>query len=180
MDPEKIAAIVTWLAPRNIHDIQCFLGFANFYRRFIEDYSDRVVPITKLLRKSAEFNWTDPQQEAFDGLEKAFTTAPVLRHFDRSRPAIIEADASDYVMGAVLSQTDELGKLHPCAFFSRKFVPAEQNYEIYDKEMLVIVEALEGWRHHLEGSGERITIFSDHKNLLWFTETKVYNRRQAR
>jgi hypothetical protein len=180
MDPGKIEAIVTWPAPRNVHDIQCFLGFANFYRRFIDDYSDRVVPITKLLRKNTEFNWMGPQQDAFDGLKKAFTTAPVLRHFDRSRPAIIEADASDYAMGAVLSQEDELGKLHPCAFFSRKFVQAEQNYEIYDKEMLVIVEALEGWRHHLEGSGKRIKIFSDHKNLLWFTETKVYNRRQAR
>jgi hypothetical protein len=121
MDPEKIASIVTWPAPRNVHDIQCFLGFANFYRRFIDDYSDRVVPITKLLRKSAVFDWTKPQQAAFDGLKKAFTTAPILRHFDRSRPAVIEADASDYAMGAILSQEDELRKLHPCAFFSRKF-----------------------------------------------------------
>jgi RNase H-like domain found in reverse transcriptase/Reverse transcriptase (RNA-dependent DNA polymerase)/Integrase zinc binding domain/Chromo (CHRromatin Organisation MOdifier) domain/gag-polyprotein putative aspartyl protease len=180
MDPEKVASVVTWPAPRNVHDIQCFLGFANFYRRFIKDYSHRTVPITRLLRKDVKFEWTEVQQEAFDDLKTAFTSAPILQHFDRSRPAVVEADASDYAMGAVLSQKDELGVLHPCAFFSRKFVPAEQNYEIYDKEMLVIVEAMEGWRHHLEGSGNKITVFSDHKNLLWFAETKVYNRRQAR
>ena len=73
-----------------------------------------------------------------------------------------------------------MGILHPIAFWSRKFNPAELNYEIYDKEMLVIVNTMEHYRHYFEGLGQQTIIFSDHKNLLWFTETKIYNRRQAR
>jgi RNase H-like domain found in reverse transcriptase len=87
----------------------------------------------------------------------------------------VEADSSDYAAGGVLSQKGDDGKLYPCAFYSRKYNQAELNYEIYDKEMLAVVECLETWRHHLEGSGMKTTIFTDHKNLLWFTETKVYN-----
>jgi hypothetical protein len=92
----------------------------------------------------------------------------------------VEADASEYAMGAVLSQKNEAGTLHLCAFFSCKFVSAEQNYEIYGKEIWVIVEALENWRHYLEGSRNKTIVYSDHKNLLWFAETKLYNRHQAR
>jgi hypothetical protein len=89
----------------------------------------------------------------------------------------VEADASEHATGAVLLQEVEAGTLHLCAFFSRKFVSAEQNYEIYNKEILVIVKAVESWRHHLEGSGNKTTVYSDYKNLLWFAETKLYNRR---
>ena len=80
----------------------------------------------------------------------------------------------------MLSQRDDEGVLHPCAFYSRKFTAAELNYEIYDKELLCIVDALRERRHHLEGSGHEVQVYSDHKNLLWFTETKRCNRRQAR
>jgi len=80
----------------------------------------------------------------------------------------------------VVSQKGPDGKIHPIAFHSRKFNPAEMNYEIYDKEMLAIVESLEHYRHYFEGLGQQITVYSDHHNLLWFTETKIYNRRQAR
>jgi hypothetical protein len=79
-----------------------------------------------------------------------------------------------------LSQPDDNGILHPVAFYSRKFNPAELNYEIYDKEMLAIVDCLTTWRHYLQGTGHQIRVITDHKNLLWFTETKMYNRRQAR
>ncbi|HXN89892.1 MAG TPA: RNase H-like domain-containing protein, partial [Candidatus Sulfotelmatobacter sp.] len=180
MDPAKVAAITTWPVPRSVHDIQVFLGFANFYRRFIDKYSRIASAITALLKKGVPFLWTPKAQAAFENLKKAFTTAPILRHFDQSRPAIIETDASDYAEGGVLSQLGDDGELHPCAFFSRKFKDAEINYEIYDKEMMAIVDCMETWRHHLEGSGHRATVYSDHKNLLWFTETKVLNRRQAR
>jgi hypothetical protein len=180
MDPAKVNSVLAWPAPQSVHDIQVFLGFANFYRRFIEGFSRIVTPITALLKKRIPFRWTKAAQDGFDKLKSSFTTAPILRHFDPNRPAIIEADSSDYAAGGVLSQRDEDGKLHPCAFYSRKYNATELNYEIYDKEMLAVVECLETWRHHLEGSGNKTTIFSDHKNLLWFTETKIYNRRQAR
>src|SRR5438046_6946718 len=94
--------------------------------------------------------------KAFKQLKKAFTTAPILRHFDHSRPAILETDASDFAEGGVVSQYDNGGILHPCAFFSCKFTAAELNYEIYDKEILAIVDCLMTWRHCLEGSPQQL------------------------
>src|SRR5271156_977263 len=93
---------------------------------------------------------------------------------------ILEADASNFALGGVASQVGEDGLLHPVTFHSRKFNPAEVNYEIYDRKMLAIVECMEKWRYYFEGLGHKTIIYSDHKNLLWFTETKIYNRRQAR
>jgi RNase H-like domain found in reverse transcriptase/Reverse transcriptase (RNA-dependent DNA polymerase)/Integrase zinc binding domain/Chromo (CHRromatin Organisation MOdifier) domain len=182
MDPAKVESVLSWPAPKSVLEIQMFLGLANFYRRFIKNFSRLLTPITSLLKKSnSPFNWTNAADKAFNSLKKAFTSAPILRHFDYSKPAVLETDASDYALGAVLSQLDdETGLLHPCAFHSRKFIPAELNYEIYDKEMLAIVDSVLTWRHYLEGSGHQTRIVTDHKNLLWFTETKVYNRRQTR
>jgi hypothetical protein len=181
MDPEKLSAITTWPAPKCVSDIRVFLGLANFYRRFVKDFSKVVSPITSLLKKHRKFHWDSAAQGAFDKLRTAFTTAPVLRHFDSILPTVIEADASDYALGSVISQRDPTdGTLHPITFHSRKFNPAEENYEIYDKEMLAIVETMDKYRHYFEGLGQKVTVYSDHRNLLWFTETKVYNRRQAR
>jgi hypothetical protein len=181
MDPAKVEAVLGWERPKSPHDIQIFLGFANFYRRFIKGYSKITAPLTNLTRKEVKFKWSHEAEESFLSLKQAFCTAPILRHFDHAKPAIIEVDASDFAYGGVLSQYDDDGVLHPCAFVSKKFSAAELNYEIYDKEMLAIVKCMyDHWRHHLEGSGQQVQVFTDHKNLLWFTETKVYNRRQAR
>jgi transposase InsO family protein len=180
MDPTKVQSITSWPTPKSAHDIRTFLGLANFYRRFIENFSKTVTPLTNLLKKEQRFNWTRDADQAFELLKKRFTTAPILQHFNVEIPAILETDASDFALGAVVSQKAPDGKLHPVGFHSRKFNPAELNYEIYDKEMLAIVEALEHYRHYFEGLGHQTTIYSDHLNLLWFTETKVYNRCQAR
>jgi hypothetical protein len=182
MDPGKVDSITSWPTPKSVHDIRMFLGLANFYRRFIKDFSKLAAPMTSLLKKenNKNFRWTESAQAAFDKLRTAFTTAPILQHFDPELPTILEADASDFALGAVISQKGPDGLVHPIAFHSRKFNPAELNYEIYDKEMLAIVESLEHHRHYFEGLGQQATIYSDHHNLLWFTETKVYNRRQAR
>ena len=180
MDPKKVEAVTSWPTPQSQHDIQVFLGFANFYRRFIKEYSRTVSPITALLKKDVTFNWNQEADTAFRYLKTSFTTAPVLRHFDRSRPAILEADASNEALGGTVSQYDDQGILHPCAFHSRKFTPPERNYEIYDKEMLAIVECMDIWRYYFEGAEHKLKVLTDHKNLVWFTETKSYNRRQAR
>jgi len=183
MDPSKVDSITSWPTPKSPHDVRMFLGLANFYRRFIRDFSKMAAPLTRLLKKESlmgKFIWDGSSQRAFDQLRRAFTTAPVLQHFDETKPAILEADASDLALGAVVSQYGEDGLLHPVAYHSRKFGPAELNYEIYDKELLAIVDSLEHYRHMFEGLGQQITIYSDHHNLLWFTETKIYNRRQAR
>jgi len=96
--------------------------------------------------------------------------APILAHFDPTKEVIIETDASDFAIGATLLQRDEEKRLHPVAFHSRKFQPAENNYEIHDKELLVVVDAFKYWRRYCEGA----------TNQEYFTTTKVLNQRQAR
>jgi len=110
----------------------------------------------------------------------AFTTAPALRHFDHEREVIIETDASDYVSAGVLSQRDDEGVLHPMAYFSKKHSPAECNYDIYDKELMAIIKALEEWRPECEGAAYPLQLITDHKNLEYFMTKKLLNRRQAR
>jgi len=106
--------------------------------------------------------------------------APILAHFDPGKPVIIETDASDFAIGAVLSQRDQENRLHPVAFHSRRFQPAKINYEIHDKELLAVVDAFKHWRRYCEGAIHQVEVWSDHQNLEYFTTTKVLNRRQAR
>ena len=149
MDEGKVKAILEWPVPKNVKDIQAFLGFANFYRRFIEDFSGIVKPMTSLLRKDAPWKWTQAEEESFKTLKDRFTNAPVLVMPDMNKQFIVEADASDFATGAVLSQKQDDGKIHPIAFMSKSLNDAERNYEIYDKELLAVIRALEEWRHCL-------------------------------
>ena len=147
MEKDKVATIVDWPVPKSVHDIQIFLGFANFYRRFIQAYSRVVLPITTLLRKTtAQFQWTPEAQAAFEHLKILFTEAPILRHYDSDLPVFLYTDASGFATSAILCQKHD-GQLHPVAFWSRKSNPAECNYDIHDREMLAIVLALGHWRH---------------------------------
>ncbi|HLO99762.1 MAG TPA: reverse transcriptase domain-containing protein [Fimbriimonas sp.] len=183
MDQEKIKAITEWEAPRKVRDVQCFLGFANFYRRFIHGYSRVCRPLFDLLQKNHPFEWTSECQEVFDELKMAFTTAPILRHFDPTLETILETDASDFVTSGILSQRfperDKL-VLHPVAFFSKKMSPAECNYGIGDKELLAIVQAFEEWHIYLHGLESPVLVYTDHHNLETFRTKRMLNRRQAR
>ena len=152
MDPKKIEAVLQWEAPKNLKDIRAFLGFANFYRRFIDSFSQLAKPLVRLTRKDTKFLFDKDCQKAFDTLKQAFTSAPVLRHFDPDLPCTVEADSSDYAMGGILSQPDTDGNLRPVAYFSKRLNPAECNYEIYDKELLAIIRCFEQWRLELEGA----------------------------
>jgi len=180
MDPEKVNAVMDWAAPRGVKDVQSFLGFANFYRRFIKEFSKLAGPLTALTRKDQPFNWTQECQSAFDRLKQAFTTAPILMHYNPDLPVTVETDASDYVVAGVMSQRDDNEQLRPVAYFSSKMLPAECNYEIYDKELLAIIRAFEEWRPELEGTLDPVEVISDHKNLEYFMSTKLLSRRQAR
>jgi hypothetical protein len=180
MDPAKVKTILEWQPPRSVRDVQCFLGFANFYRKFIWNYSKIVLPLTQLTKKDQAFIWTNEADTAFTQLKKAFTSAPILAHIDPEKPFTIEADASDFALGSILSQPGKDGQSHPVAFHSRKFTAAEINYEVHDKELLAVVDSFEQWRHFLEGSPHQIIIYSDHKNLTYFQTARVLNRRQAR
>ena len=180
MDPAKIETVTHWPIPINMKDVQSFLGFANFYRRFVYGFSKIAGPLTNLTKKEVSFQWTDKCQQAFETLKKAFTSELILMHFDPDRPIIVETDASDYVSGGILSQYDNENVLRPIAYFSKKHNPAECNYEIYDKELMAIVRCFEEWRPELEGSAHPISVISDHKNLEYFASTKQLSRRQAR
>jgi hypothetical protein len=179
MDLSKVATIQEWPEPQNVKDIQSFLRFANSYRRFIRGYSNIVDPMPYLTRKNYHFVWSDECSKSFETLKKAFTTAPILRHFDYDKEIIVETDASDYISASVLSQYNDEGILHPVAFFSKKHTPVECNYEIYDKELMGIVRAFEEWRPELEGARYPIQVVSDDKNLEYFMSTKLLNRCQT-
>ena len=187
MDPKKINTILNWKVPRCVKDVQAFLGFANFYRRFIHGYSKIAAPLSNLTRKEQKlfmFPWArdSPEQQAFQNLKEAFTSASVLAHFNPDAETWLERDASDYVVAAILSQRGMDGQIHPVAFLSKKMSPQECNYEIYDKELFAIVRAFEEWHPELAGTTleDPIRILTDHKNLEYFMSTKQLNRRQAR
>lgn len=183
MDARKVSAVVDWLTPKHVKDIQSFLGFANFYRRFVRDFATKATkasPLTRLTKKDTPFMWNTECEKAFAELKHAFTSAPILQHFDPDKPSTVECDSSDYVNAGGLSQPDDAGILHPVAFLSRRMIPAECNYDIYDKELKAIVRAFEEWRAELEGTGIPVQVISDHKNLQHFMITKRLSRRQAR
>ncbi|KAI4897624.1 hypothetical protein NFI96_008578 [Prochilodus magdalenae] len=182
MDDSKIQAVLKWPQPHTVKELQRFLGFANFYRRFIQNYSIVTVPLTSLLRGNPKrLKWSPAALSAFSGLKGRFTSAPILRHPDPSQPFVVEVDASETGLGAVLSQA--LGKpsrLHPCAFYSRKLTLAEQNYDVGNRELLAVKAALEEWRHWLEGALHPFTILTDHRNLEYVRTARRLNARQAR
>ena len=180
MDPVKVKGLAEWSTPTTVKQVQSFLGFGNFYRQFIKDFSTIARPLYDLTKKGIQWNWTEACQKAFEDLKKAFTSLPVLIMPDTTKSFRIEADASNFATGAVLSQLGDDGHRHPCAFLSQSFTEAERNYEIYDKELLAIIRALEEWRHYLEGAPHPVEVWTDHKNLGYFREAHKLNRRQAR
>ncbi|CAJ0938188.1 unnamed protein product, partial [Ranitomeya imitator] len=182
MDPVKVQAIYDWTQPTSLKSLQKFLGFANFYRRFICNFSSIAKPLTDLTKKGADVvNWSSAAVETFQELKRRFSSAPVLCQPDVSLPFQIEVDASEIGAGAVLSQRGaDCPVMKPCAFFSRKFSPAEQNYDVGNRELLAMKWAFEEWRHWLEGAKHRVVVLTDHKNLTYLESAKRLNPRQAR
>jgi hypothetical protein len=180
MDPVKIEGVSRWPEPTTVKEVQSFIGFCNFYRRFIQDFADIAKPLHDLTKKTTAWKWTDEEKAAFRKLKKTITSSPVLVFPSENRPYRLEADSSNFATGAVLSQEGEDGKWHPVAFLSKSLNEVERNYDIHDKEMLAIIRALEEWRHYLEGAKQTFQIWTDHKNLEYFMTAKKLNRRQAR
>jgi hypothetical protein len=180
MDPKKIAAVSEWKRPKNLKEVQAFLGFANYYRRFIKGFSGLAIPLTNLNKKGVDFRWNVNAEKAFNDLKKAILSEPVLATFDPEREIELETDASDFAQGAQIGQRDDDGMLHPIAFFSYKMHGAELNYPIYDKEFLAIVNAFKEFRHYLLGSKHKIKVYTDHKNISYFATTQQLSGRQLR
>lgn len=152
IDPAKVSAVSALPVPETRKWLQRFLGFANFYQRFIRGFSSLAGPFTALTSPKVAFFWGPSADRAFEGLKTQFTTAPILQLPDPDRQFVVDVDASDTGVGAVLSQRSASDQqLHPCAFFSRRRTPAEQNYDVGNRELLAVKLALEEWRHWLEG-----------------------------
>ncbi len=170
MDEQKVRAVVNWPQPTTLKELQRFLGFAIFYRRFIRNFSTIAAPMTSMTAIAA-----------FRSLKERFTTAPILHHPDPDLEFIVEVDASSTDIGAVLSQRQgDPPKLYPCAFFSRKLNPTEQNYDVGNRKLLAMKAAFEEWRHWLEGAKHSFTVLTDHRNLEYLKSAKRLNHRQAR
>ncbi|CAM4349732.1 unnamed protein product [Leuciscus chuanchicus] len=181
MDPAKVQAVTEWPIPESRVALQRFLGFANFYRRFIRNFSQVAAPLSALTSVKSSFKWSESAQRAFDQLKHLFTTAPILVTPDVSKQFIVEVDASEVGVGGVLSQrSDSDNKVHPCAYFSHRLSSAERNYDVGDRELLAIRLALAQWRQWLEGSSVPFVVWTDHRNLEYIRSAKRLNARQAR
>jgi len=180
MEKEKVKEVLEWPRPKNVKDVQKFLGLANYYRRFIEGFATVVRPLHDLVKKDKKWDWMERQEKAFKELKKWFTKEPVLTAPDIDKKMRMEVDALDYAMGGVLSMECKDGLWRPVAFLSKSLNETERNYEIHDKEMLAIVRGLEAWRHLLERAQTKFEIWTDHKNLEYFMKAQKLNRRQAR
>jgi len=162
---EKVGGVLSWPTPRSAKEVQKFMGLANYYRWFIQDFSRVAKPLNMLVGKDRKWEWGAEQQGAFKELKKRFTTEPVLAVPDRNQEMRMEADASDYAMGGMLLVKGTDRKWRPVAFISKSLSPAERNYKIHDKKMLAVIRCLEDWRHYLEGAEKEFEIWTDHKNL---------------
>jgi len=179
MSDNKVKIIQDWPKPKKVKDIQFFLGFVNFYHQFIFNYLDIVISLTYFTQKDIPWKFDSFYHDTFNSLKKTFTSAPILTHWIPNAQLIMETNASDYALAAILSIVNEENEVHPVAFHSCTFTITELNYNTYDKKLLVIFEAFKIWQHYLEGLAYPIDIVTDHKNLKYFSTTKVLTQRQV-
>ena len=150
----KIAGVAELPTSESKKKVQSFLGFANFYHQFIEGFSHLARPLFDLTQNESKWHCDNPECSAFESIRERIVSTPILMFPDDSQPFWVEADSSDFATGAVLSQQSPADdKWHPVAYYSKSLNPVEWNYEIYDKGMLAIIQALEDWHHFLECDG---------------------------
>ena len=182
MDQVKLTGIAEWPTPKNKKDIQLFLGFCNFYRHFIEGFAKYAKPLTSLVG-NVNFKWGEEQENAFQTLKNRLILSPILQIPNDEGHFKPETDASDYAVGAVLSQKqkDREGNLHyfPVGYMSKALDATQRNWQIYDKEMFAIISGLEEWRSLLIGS-KPFDIHTNHHNLTYYKSSQTLSQKQAR
>ncbi len=178
MNSNKVKAVDEWKKSTNVKKVQAFLEFVNYNRKFIEQYFKKTLSLINLTIKNKKWKWNKKAKNAFQKLKRICINKSVLKMFDSSKSIRIETNASDLAIDACLSQEYE-DKWHSMTYYSRKLSSAEQNYDIHDKKLLVIIASLEQWRIYAERSS-KLTIYTNHKNLLHFIIIKQLNRRQMR
>ena len=173
VDPTKVAAIQDWVRPKNVTDVRSFLGLADYYRRFIKDFSKTAAPLTNLTKKNQTFTWDAKCEHAFVSMKEKLTSTPVLVIPKSNVEMTIYTDACGTGLGAVLMQNGRV-----VAYASRQLKPHEKRYPTHDLELAAIVFALKMWRHYL--LGERFELFTDHKSLKYLFSQRDLNLRQQR
>ena len=173
VDPKKVQVVRDWIPPKDAHGVRRFLGLSNYFRRFIHQYSEKALPLTRLLRTNAQFHWGPEQQQAFEAIKQALTTAPVLAMPDFTKPFTVVTDASDQTVGGVLLQEQRA-----IAYESRQLIAAERNYTVSERELLAVVHCLQVWRCYLEGSD--FDVITDHKPNTYLQSQATLSGRQAR
>ena len=169
-------AVRDWPVPNSVSEVRSFLGFVNYFRRFIPRYAELARYLDEITGKHAHFSWNESRQKSFESLKSALLNAPVLQLADTSRPFILHTDASDLAIGAVLIQADELEQ-HPVAYASRKLTSAERNYTIAERETLAVVFALQTWKFYLF---KHFDIFTDNQAVVYIRSKPHLSKREAR
>ena len=175
----KVESVRTFPVPRTKRQVRAFLGLTGYYRKFIPDYAAIAAPLSDLTKKSApnSVNWTTLCEEAFETLKTHLCSQPILVSPDFSRPFVLQTDASDRAVGAVLSQVGPDGE-HPVGYYSRKLLPREEKYSTVEKECLAIKLATSAFRVYL--LGQPFTIQTDHRSLEWLDRLKESNPQLCR
>jgi hypothetical protein len=178
MDDKKTSVIAEWQSLTSVHTVQQFIGFINFFQRWIPGFSEVARPLHDLFQKNQPWQWTENEQTAFEILKWHVSQAPVLVHADPDAQFCMETDASNYAYSAVLLQKQTDRQHHPIGFMLKSMNPAERNYGIPDKEALAIVKGLQNWHHWLEQTRLPVHILTDHKNLEYFAKPRILNHQQ--
>ena len=177
-DPGKTAAISDWVPPSTSKGVSSFLGLASYYRRFVPDFASVAAPLFQLTRRGKKFHWSSDCQHAFDRLKCLLTASPILAYPDFSRPFLLDTDASDFGIGAVLSQVHDDGKEHVVGYASHSLSKAERNYTTTRKELLAVVTFVQHFRHYL--LHRPFTLHTDHGSLQWLHNFKEPTGQLAR
>ncbi len=180
MNSRKIQAVVNWSTLNNLTQIQSFIDFCNFYRRFIKNFSKIVHSMIQLIQKKIIFEWNEICQIIFNHMKRCMTETFILRHFDQTCETILEINSFNYVNDKVLSQYNDEEVLHLIVFYSKNMFSAECNYEIYDKKLLIIIWAFEHWRFKLKLTHISIKMFINHQALISLIKDKELSRHQIR
>ena len=170
VDPEKTQAVSQVPIPKTQKQIRSFLGMANYYRRFIKDFSTIASPLNSLLQKDKRFQWDEQCQKAFDTIKAKLLTAPVLSYADPTKKFVLTCDASDTAVGYVLGQVDEQKREYVIAYGGKSLTNEQRNYTTTEKECLAVMCGIEAYRPYLVH--DKFRIVTDHKALVWLQSTK--------
>ncbi|GBG91193.1 hypothetical protein CBR_g52075 [Chara braunii] len=170
-EDSKIAAIRDWPTPRTLTELRSFLGLANYYRKFVRNFSTIAAPLRRLLKKEAIWQWDKDCTSALKKLKRALIEYPVLKVADPSLPFVVTTDASQYGIGAVLQQDDGNG-YRPVEFMSARMPCEKVATSTYERELYALRQALDHWKHYM--LGRHFKVYSDHETLRWLkTQAKM-------